>query len=183
LSVVRGDSGNDVRQNVDQDRTTPQRNAAEDLRANRPRDATGSSKKVISQQLATTKTESSRTAYPLPDPHESRERGLHAQLILSPVTLSLTLTCRRRGDFDFPSPQMTELFITIPMRPRPKDDRWHKLGKNSAEWAIHCDLWHKHFTPKALHSKVRGRAAHPGFASNQDPNPNGVLQSSWSALV
>jgi hypothetical protein len=31
LSVVRGDSGNDVRQNVDQDRTAPQRNAAEDL--------------------------------------------------------------------------------------------------------------------------------------------------------
>jgi hypothetical protein len=31
LSVVRGDSGNDVRQNVAQDRTAPQRNAAEDL--------------------------------------------------------------------------------------------------------------------------------------------------------
>jgi hypothetical protein len=31
LSVVRGDSGNDVRQNVDQDRTAPHRNAAEDL--------------------------------------------------------------------------------------------------------------------------------------------------------
>jgi hypothetical protein len=31
LSVVRGDSGNDVRHNVDQDRTAPHRNAAEDL--------------------------------------------------------------------------------------------------------------------------------------------------------
>ena len=30
LSVVRGSSGNHVRQNVDQDRTAPHRNAAED---------------------------------------------------------------------------------------------------------------------------------------------------------
>ena len=31
LSVVRSDSGNDVRQNVDQDRTAPHRNAVKDL--------------------------------------------------------------------------------------------------------------------------------------------------------
>jgi hypothetical protein len=34
------------------------------------------------------------------------------------------------------------LFITIPIRPRPMDDSWHKLGKNSTEWAIIGDLWH-----------------------------------------
>ena len=40
---------------------------------------------------------------------DNQKPKLHAQ-----VTLSPTLTCRGRGDFDFPSPQMTELFITKP---------------------------------------------------------------------
>ena len=86
-----------------------------------------------------------------------RSRFWRTSLPESPRTtlnpaLSPTLTCRGRGDFDFPSPDrrgslrepnaMTELFITIPIRLRPQDDSWHKLGKNSAQWVINCDLSH-----------------------------------------
>jgi len=44
------------------------------------------------------------------------------------------------------------------------------------EW-LRCE----HFTPKAFHIRAQGRAAHPGFGSNQKPNPNGVLQ--WSRVA
>jgi hypothetical protein len=80
LSVVRGDSGNDVRQNVAQDRTAPHRNAAEDL----------------GHTVLTTRRGRARML-----PHNNLRQPkpkLHAQLTLSP-----TLTCRGRGDFDFPS--------------------------------------------------------------------------------
>jgi hypothetical protein len=91
-----------VRQNVDQDRTAPHRNAAEDLGQivlttrrrdgveqegdltttcdNQNRNFTHSLPSPRPSQVGGEGT--SRTAYPLPDPHRSGERGLAAMAVV-----------------------------------------------------------------------------------------------------
>jgi hypothetical protein len=86
LSVVRGDSGNYVRQNVERDRTAPHRNAAEDLGQIVLTTRRGRARMGPHNNLRQSKLHAQ--PYPLPDPHESGERGLDAELTLSPVTLS-----------------------------------------------------------------------------------------------